>query len=122
MKNLVSFFEIPCVDFQRAITFYEGLFNLKLEVFDCEHEKMAFFSDGKDQTYGAISWAANFKPSKDGVLISLTCQDIDTSLAFITQNGGEIQIPKTKIEAENRGYFATFIDCEGNRVGLWSQK
>lgn len=122
MKNLVSFFEIPCIDFKRAIAFYETLFGLKLEVLDCGYEKMAFFSDAENQTYGAISWAADFKPSKDGVLISFTCQDIDKSLDFITKNGGKIQIPKTKIEADGRGYFATFVDCEGNRLGLWSQE
>ena len=28
---------------------------------------------------------------------------------------------KTKIEAEGRGYFAIFIDCEGNKVGLYGE-
>ncbi len=40
----------------------------------------------------------------------------------ITRNGGKIIIPKTKIEAEGRGWFAVFADSEGNRIGLYAGK
>ncbi len=122
MKKMVAFFEIPCSDFNRAITFYEVLFGVELSVYDYEDEKMAFFSDETSPSCGAISWAENFKPSKDGVLISFSCENMDKSLDLIEQNGGEVLIPKTRIESDGRGYFSVFIDCEGNRVGLWSQK
>jgi predicted enzyme related to lactoylglutathione lyase len=122
MKKLVSFFEIPAINFERAIKFYEALLDTKLSVMDCGHEKMAFFSDVNSDACGAISWAENFKPSRDGVLISLTCPDIETALSMIDGSGGETIIPKTQIEAPDAGYFAVFIDCEGNRVGLWAQE
>ena len=30
-------------------------------------------------------------------------------------------VPKTKIEAENKGYFAVLEDSEGNHVGIYEK-
>jgi len=122
MKRLVSFFEIPCDDFNRAIKFYQTILGLKLSTLDCGYEKMAFFPKENSESPGAISWAADFKPSKDGVLISLNCEDMEETISAIQANGGEMIIPKTKIESEDRGYFSVFVDSEGNRIGLYSDK
>lgn len=122
MKNLVSFFEIPAEDFERAVKFYEALFGISMPLFDCETEKMAFFPEENGKSCGAISWADDFKPSGQGVLISLSCEDIIEKVEIIQKSGGKIVIPRTKIEADNRGYFCVFMDSEGNRVGLYSDK
>jgi len=55
-------------------------------------------------------------------LISLNVDEINKTLTMIEKNGGKTIRPKTKIQAEGRSYFAIFIDCEGNRVGLYSDK
>lgn len=120
MKRLVAFFEIPCKDFSRAVKFYETIFGISMEKFDCEHEKMAFFPEEDGKYPGAISWAEDFIPSQNGVLISLNCEDISATLSIIEANGGKTVIPKTKIEAEGRGYFSVFADSEGNHIGLYS--
>jgi|AGTN01.1.fsa_nt_gi Predicted enzyme related to lactoylglutathione lyase len=124
MKTLVAFFEIPAVDFNRAIQFYETILNAKLTAMDYGHEKMAFFPKEYGLCIGAISWAADnsFLPSENGVLVSLNVESIEKATQSISTLGGKILIPKTKIEAEGRGYFSVFIDCEGNRVGLYSDK
>lgn len=122
MNKLVSFFEIPCNDFERAVNFYERVFEIKMDVMDCGHEKMAFFPAKDGLSPASISWAEDFKPSSGGVLVSINCEDMEKMLSAIEKNGGKVLIPKTKIEAENRGYFSNFIDCEGNRLGLYSDK
>ncbi len=124
MKNLIAFFEIPVVDFDRAVNFYETILDLKLPVMDCSNEKMAFFPEENGQCPGAISWDSErtFCPSKDGILIHFYVEDMEKALSAIGRNGGKITRPKTKIEAEGRGYFSLFIDSEGNRVGLYSDK
>ncbi len=122
MKRLVSFFEIPCVDFSRAVKFYENLFGIIMPVYECESEKMAFFPDEDGVAPGAVSWAEDFVPSQNGILISLNCEDISRSLTIVETNSGKVVIPKTKIEAEGRGYFCVFSDSEGNHVGLYSDK
>ncbi len=122
MKKLVAFFEIPAVNFERAIKFYELVLGVKLSAMDCGAEKMAFFPMENGQCPGSISWAEDFHPSKDGVLVSLHVEDMEKTISAINKNGGTVTRSKTKIEAEDRGYFALFIDSEGNKVGLYSDK
>ena len=116
MKKLIAWVEIPAKNFERAVEFYNSVLNLNLKGMDFGHEKMAVFPNDE----GAISFAPGFNPSKDGVLVSLyTEDDLDGTIKRIEKNGGQIVQPKTKIEAEGRGYFALFIDSEGNKVGLY---
>jgi predicted enzyme related to lactoylglutathione lyase len=117
MQKLISWVEIPATDFERAVKFYSAVFNLKLGIVDFGEEKMACFPGGE----GAISFAPNFKPSENGTLVSLNAENkIDEKIKTIEKLGGNIIIQKTKIKAEGRGYFAIFIDCEGNKIGLYS--
>lgn len=122
MKRLVSFFEIPAVKFGRAVDFYEKVFGVNLSVYECETEKMACFPAEDGLAPGAISWSADFKPSSSGVLVSLEVGDMEAALTRVEAGGGEVVIPKTKILAEGRGWFAVFADSEGNRIGLHSKK
>ncbi len=116
MQKFVAWVEIPARNFERAVAFYNAVFNLNLKGYDFGHEKMALLPNDE----GAISFAPDFNPSKDGVLVSIdTGKEMDATLHRISENHGIILTPKTKIEAENRGYFAIFLDSEGNRVGLY---
>lgn len=116
MKKLVRWVEIPATDFTRAVDFYNKVFQLQLKPIDFGTEKMAFLPNDE----GAISFAPNFKPSKNGVLVSLeTGNEMDQTLQRISDHGGKILKGKSKIEAEDRGYFALFMDSEENRLGLY---
>lgn len=119
MAKLISWVEIPTVDFERAVKFYNSVLKIDMHVIDCGIEKMACFPNGE----GAISFAPDFDPSKDGVLVSFNLSnDLDGAIDRIKENKGTIVKPKTKIEADGRGYFALFIDCEGNKVGLYGDE
>ena len=88
-------------------------------VAEYNNEKMAcFVQDG--QTVGTISYAPNFKPSEHGVLIHFNCEDIDRSIRQVMKQGGNIVIPKTKIQADGKWYFAVFADPAGNHIGLYT--
>ena len=123
MKHSVKWFEIPAVDFSRAVQFYATVFEVELKTFECEEEKMAFFPEKEDTVNGMISQAKDFNPSKDGVVIYFDAENkMDKLIDRITNSGGSILTGKTKIEAEGRGYFALIKDSEGNRIGLYSDK
>lgn len=119
MKRILAFFEIPAADFGRAVKFYETILGVELPVCECDTEKMAFFPEEDGLAPGAISFADGFKPTGGGVLVSFNVDSIGAALDKVIQHGGEVLIPKTKIESEGRGYFCTFKDSEGNPVGLY---
>jgi predicted enzyme related to lactoylglutathione lyase len=117
-KNLIAWVEIPAADFERAVKFYNSVFKMELNVIVCGggDEKMACFPTGE----GAVVYSAYAKPSEDGVIVSFSVPDsIEATIARVEQGKGKVVIPKTKIEAEDRGYFALCVDCEGNRIGLY---
>lgn len=116
MEKLISWVEIPSNDFDRAVKFYGKVLKLELKAEDFGTEKMAYLPSGE----GAVIYEPNYKPSQNGVFVSLKVIDnIDSTLERIVLNGGKILKPKTKIEVEGKGYFAVFLDSEGNRLGLY---
>jgi predicted enzyme related to lactoylglutathione lyase len=118
MRKLIAWVEVPTLNIKRSVEFYNAVFDLNLDIADYGEEKMACFPTGE----GAISFAPDFKPSEHGVLVSFnTGKEIDATQVKVTQNGGKIVKPKTKIEAEGRGYFSIVTDCEGNRIGLYGE-
>ena len=118
MERLISWVEIPAIDMERAVKFYNAAFQLDLEIADFGKEKMACFPNGE----GAISQAPGFAPSRDGALVSFNAgKDIQEKIDRVMLLGCEILKGKTKIEAEDFGYFAMFVDTEGNKVGLYGK-
>jgi len=119
MTKLIAWVEIPAENFKRAVDFYGKVLKTDFSVFDSDSEKMACLPGGE----GAISYAPDFNPSGDGVLVSFNVpDDLEKILERIKSNGGNIVRSKTKIEAEGRGYFALFTDTEGNKIGLYGDK
>lgn len=116
MEKLITWVEIPTINFERAVNFYSKMLKAELKAEDFGTEKMACLPSGE----GAIIYEPNYKPSENGVIVSLRVTDtIEGTLKRIENNGGKVLVPKTKIEVEGRGYFSVFLDSEGNRLGLY---
>lgn len=114
---LISWFEIPALDHERARLFYSRLFGI-----DLQNEAMGAFTVSFLPTtqgiQGAIISGEDCMPSQVGPLIYLNAgTDLDGMIARVEKAGGRIVLPKTLINEEN-GYFAIFIDSEGNRLAL----
>lgn len=120
MKNLVSIIEIPTVDFKRAVAFYKSILNLDIEVMTMGDSTLGVFpSDGEVVSLVLIR-SKDYAPSDKGVLIYLSVDgDLQSTLDAITKHGGKILVPSTEISPE-MGNYATFIDTEGNKLGLHS--
>jgi predicted enzyme related to lactoylglutathione lyase len=120
MANAINWFEIPAVDFQRGKKFYETIFEQELHEQEMGTALMAFFP--ADGVGGAIVKEENSKPSQEGTLIYLNGgDDLQKILDKIESAGGKIAVPKTQITPEI-GFFAIFIDTEGNKIGIHSPK
>lgn len=129
-ENFVLWFEIPVKIMERAIRFYESVFNISLSRNTLEYPtgkvNMAWFPmfEGQVGAGGAlIDQPAWSKPSGDGILVYLNSQsnDIDEELARVEKEGGKILTPKTFI-SKAIGYIGMFLDSEGNKVAVLSRK
>jgi len=126
MKTVtVGWFEIPVNDMDRAITFYNAVFqvNISKQAFGAtEMGWFPFSNDAKGAPGSLIKSTDNYTPSSsNGALIYLTSTDVSDELSRIEVAGGEILQPKTQI-SKDHGYMALFKDTEGNRVALHSSK
>ena len=124
MNNAISWFEIGTTNLDRAATFYETIFGVKLNPLDLPNIKMRMFpvDDMQNGVGGAVVDSGGFhKPSgTDGPLIYLNGNpDVQQILDKVEAAGGKIMVPKTQISPEY-GYMAVIIDTEGNRIGLHS--
>lgn len=123
MANTISWFEIPVLDFDRASKFYSGLLSYNIQEQSWGDTKMGFLAGMEAQGLsGAIVLGKGYEPSEKGTLVYLNGgEDLSGMLARVEPNGGKIILPKTLIN-EDYGYFAMFIDTEGNRIALHSMK
>ena len=120
MKSYISIFEIPATDISRAVDFYQAILDIKIEKMDMPEMQMGILPYEGQMVTGVIIKADGYKPSADGVTIYLNGGDnLQVILDKVEKSGGRILIPKT-LHADESGYFATFIDSEGNKIGLHS--
>jgi len=120
MKTLISIFEIPAADISRAINFYQTILDIKVERIDMPEMQMGIFPYEGQMVTGVIIKAAGYKPSADGVTIYLNGGDnLQVILDKVENNGGKILVAKTR-HADDSGFFAIFLDSEGNKIGLHS--
>lgn len=120
MKNLVSIVEIPTDSFQRATRFYQAILDVSIEEIDMQGTRMGLFPGDEGAVNVAIIHGAGYKPSSQGTLAYLNGgKDLQNVLNKIEPNGGKVIVPKTGISPE-AGFFAMFMDSEGNKIGLHS--
>lgn len=118
MKSYISMFEIPATDISRAINFYQALLDIKIEKMDVEGMQMGIMPYEGQMVTGVIVQADGYKPSADGVTMYLNAgENLQIVLDKVEKKGGQIVLPKTA-HADNSGYFAIFLDSEGNKMAL----
>ncbi len=122
MDHLITWFEIPARDFPRAVRFYSAILKVELKQEEIHGTKMGFLPTDRKNVTGAIVSGKDYEPSASGVLVYLNGgSDLSVVLNRVEKAGGKILVPKTQISPE-AGYFALFLDTEGNKVGLQSEK
>ncbi len=118
--NVPAWFEISTTDLDRAQRFYESVLDIKLARETMPSSEMAVFPyGGSPNTSGALIRAADNEPSVQGCVIYLSVVDVSAVLERAIAFGGDVIVPRTALP-EGMGFYAQFIDSEGNRVGLWS--
>lgn len=118
MTNPVCYFEIPVTDMDRAIAFYERVFDVKFERQNVDGYDMALFprADDKPGATGALAKGDVYQPSHAGPVLYFDVDDIDAALIRATSAGATVLYPKKDIG--EGGFVAEIEDSEGNRIAL----
>lgn len=134
-KQFIRWFEIPANDFERAVNFYTNVFGLQLNHVVLNGINHGIFQLNEGQVTGAVVdyGTALLKPRV--VLFFDGDPSISDLEKRIIEHGGQILvsktliknktaegqyiIPKNFIDGSNLGYFAYFLDTEGNKMGLF---
>ena len=94
-NNMVGWFEVPVTNMERAIAFYEKVFEIKLERHQMGVFDMAWFpwvTEGLGSGGSLVHFPAAYKPSTDGVLVYFTAHsgDLANELSRIEAAGGQV--------------------------------
>ena len=119
-ENVAVWFEIPASLFQRALAFYNHIYQIDIETTQVGDYEMGLFPANKG-VGGAIVTGEGCVPNNTGPLVYLNGgYDLNQILSRVEEAGGRIVMTKTII-SETAGYSAIFIDTEGNRLALHSK-
>ena len=118
-QNVITWFEIPVADLDRAQAFYETVLARKLRRENLGGDALAVFPYDRPATGGALQAGASAAArTGSSIRIYLDCMpSIDATLARIEAAGGQIVAPKSALPP-GMGFIAHMRDTEGNEVGL----
>jgi uncharacterized protein len=109
----VSYLHIPARDAAASAAFYRDVFGWKLHG---EPDKPGF-SDGTGHVIGR--WVTDQAVTgTDGLRAYIYVADVDTTLAAVTANGGQVVTPPYP---EGTLRVALFADPAGNIFGIWQE-
>lgn len=127
--NVITWFEIPVINTERAKTFYETILDIQMITRSIPEtqEELTFFPYNPDvvqatsgRITGVLSKSENNQPSDKGTLVYINAYpEIQVVLDKVESAGGRIVSPAMKM---NAGYIAVIRDTEGNRIGLHAEK
>lgn len=120
-KSAINWFEIPAIDFERAVRFYSEILAYEIPTRDSGHIRMGFFQHQPGAgTGGAVVQGEHYRPSVDGTRAYLNAgTDLNVVLDRVMDAGGAVVMGKTQVSPEI-GFIAVIDDTEGNRVYLHS--
>jgi uncharacterized protein len=115
----VVWFSIPVADMERAVRFYNQVFGLEMEPMEYEGQPSAFFPMADGQAGGMLAMEKE-RVGKNGVVLYLNGgEDLAQVLDKLPGAGGKVTVSKTEV-GQDMGFYAHFLDSEGNELGLWS--
>jgi len=107
--------EIPAIDPATASTFYADVFGWQIQVDPTRTSHMFHPQGGPGGAFVEVGETTGARIGE--VLIYISTDDIDATLAHAEALGAKTLTPKTEIPY---GWFAVFADPVGNRIALYT--
>ena len=111
MPHNICHFEVPADNVERAKKFYQDLFGWKIEPAEGGYNLITVGEPGPN---GGMM--ARQAPGQ-GVTVYIAVESVDDYSKKVQSLGGTVVMPKTPVPT--MGYFAVFLDTEGNSMALW---
>lgn len=133
-QGQLIWFEIPVLNLSRAINFYTNVFGLKITSTILLDTEYGVIDKVKNSISGVLVKKENHKPG-DGVIFFFYSISMADALSKVLICEGQIVKGKTLIKQKNGsggvminnnlidnniGYYAEILDCEGNKLCVYS--
>lgn len=123
MENLVTWFDIPVADIERAVAFYNEIFGWDLQIIQggpSNQHRLAFIPHPENRTGGCLAEGEGYAPSTHGAIPYLYAgRDVNDILRRVEAAGGKIVLDKMSMG--EHGSIARILDTERNYIGLHSE-
>ena len=116
MATIVHF-DVPVEDIKRAKTFYENLFDWKITPVPGPMDYYNIITTDDEGNNGIAGGMGHRGAPEQQITNYIGVSSIEKYMEKVKELGGKVTMPKTTIPGF--GYLATFLDTEGNRLGLW---
>ncbi len=139
MTHVISWFEIPVTDYDRATEFYTTVLDREIDEFENESDaesegRYGMFRTEEGEIGGGLAQMdEGYIPENGDTTIPYTPTDeagpilylavdgaLDDALAAVEPAGGAVLTGRE--ETGMGGFFAIVADTEGNRVGLFTEE
>ncbi len=119
--NPVGWFEIYVQDVDRAKTFYESVFQIKLERLNSPEMELWSFPMNMERVGagGALVKMEGRPSGGNSTTVYFNCADCAVEAARASASGGRVQ--REKMSIGEYGFIALVLDTEGNMFGLHSR-
>jgi len=125
-KNVIVWFDLPTLDFDRAKKFYEAVLGDEIKIDEQTGMKVGMFPMQEKMGVGGDLVPPDspmmIKPAPAGLGARMyfdVSDRLDEAIEQAEIGGGKIIRPKFFMEMA--GWMAIIEDTEGNQVGLWSK-
>jgi uncharacterized protein len=117
-SNPITWCEIYVQDMERAKSFYETVFQMKLEQLESPGMEMWAFPMSMDAVggSGALVKMDGVPSGGSGTIPYFSCADVAVEENRVIPAGGRVFKPKMSIG--QYGFMALIVDTEGNTIGL----
>jgi predicted enzyme related to lactoylglutathione lyase len=125
--NVLTWFEIPVTNIDRAQKFYETILDIKMVKRTDGDDEAVFFPFDPNviqatsgRVTGVLSKSERNKPSANGTVVYINATpNIQDVLDRVEKAGGKVISPKIQIPP---GFITLIIDSEGNKIGLHAEQ
>lgn len=122
--NAIGWFDIYVEDMERAVAFYESVFQLRLEPIGDptgETEMRSFPADMDAYgAAGALVKSPHASPGPGGTMVYFSVDDCAVEESRAVEAGGKVM--RTKFAIGQFGWVTLCMDTEGNMFGLNSMQ